>query len=577
MKRLLYIVAVFVVTLSVSNGRCEIPKLINYQGMLTDDSGSPLTDTVDITFVIYDDPGPTGGNVKWDEIQFGVPVINGLFNVILGSSSPINLAFDQDYWLDITVEGEHMPERLRFTSVGYAYRARVADSATVAVSAPTGGGWTDDGTVVRLQNSSDMVGVGTTTPTSNLHIKGSDPTYLTIEAPAAYAPGVIFNVAGSNKWRLFYHPTDACLSFHQESFGDRMVIKDNGYVGIGTTDPNRKLHIVGDNPRILIEGSSGSPEVNFKNTGDLPSEVWALYKHAVTGDLRFYQGGDKLTIQDSTGYLGMGTTTPHARLHIQCTALDSSALYAEGNDLAGYGVYGKNLNSGDGVVGEGWYGVTGMGYESGTGVYGHNETSGLGGIGVQGWTDKGYGVVGQCSNGYAGYFDGDVDITGTLTGGKNSFKIDHPSEPEGKCLYHSYVGSSEMKNVYDGVVLLDGNGEAWVKLPEWFEALNRDFRYQLTPLGVPGPNLYVSQEIIGNRFLVAGGEPGMKVSWQVTGIRHDPYAAQNPISVEEEKSPADQGKYVNPEAYGMPKTAGLNYIEIRDPRRSIRREGGNGR
>ncbi len=556
---------------------CAIPHLINYQGMLTDNSGSPLTDTVDITFIIYDDPGPTGGNIKWDETQYDVPVINGLFNVILGSENPINLDFSQDYWLDITVEGEHMPARLRFTSVGYAYRAKIADTATVAVSAPTGGGWTDDGSVVRLATASDNVGIGTASPVSKLHIKGSDPTYLTIESPGGYAPGVIFNVANSNKWRMFYHPTDACLSFHQESVGDRMVIKDNGYVGIGTTNPSRNLHMVGDNPRILIEGSSGSPEVNFKNIGDSPPEVWALYKHAVTGDLRFYQGGDKLTIQDSTGYLGMGTTTPHARLHIQCTAFDSSALYAEGNDLAGYGVYGENYNSGTGVIGAGWYGVKGIGFEDGVGVYGRCETSGLGGgVGVQGWADEGLGVVGQCSNGYAGYFVGDVHIIGNLTGGKNSFKIDHPSEPEGKCLHHAYVGSSEMKNVYDGVVLLDGSGETWVELPEWFETLNRNFRYQLTCIGAFAP-VYIATKISNNRFKIAGGQPGMEVSWQVTGIRHDPYAEQNPISVEEEKSPADQGKYVNPEAYGMPKTAGLNYIEIRDPKGSTGHEGGDRR
>ncbi len=113
-----------------------IPQMINYQGMLTDDSGNPLTDTVDITFIIYDDPGPTGGNVKWDETQYGVPVINGLFNVILGSVDPVDLDFDQDYWLDITVEGEHMPERLRLTSVAYSYKAEDAE-AVKGISAST--------------------------------------------------------------------------------------------------------------------------------------------------------------------------------------------------------------------------------------------------------------------------------------------------------------------------------------------------------------------------------------------------------------------------------------------------------
>jgi hypothetical protein len=55
------------------------------------------------------------------------------------------------------------------------------------------------------------------------------------------------------------------------------------------------------------------------------------------------------------------------------------------------------------------------------------------------------------------------------------FKIDHPLDPVQKYLYHSSVESSDSKNIYDGVIILDSNGEAVVALPEWFEALNRDF------------------------------------------------------------------------------------------------------
>ncbi|MCK4597432.1 hypothetical protein KAU04_05305, partial [bacterium] len=120
----------------------------------------------------------------------------------------------------------------------------------------------------------------------------------------------------------------------------------------------------------------------------------------------------------------------------------------------------------------------------------------------------------------AGYFSGNVTVTGTLSKGGGSFKIDHPLDPANKYLYHSFVESPDMKNLYDGVVNLDNDGAAWVELPEWFEALNKDFRYQLTPIGAPGPNLYIAQEIQNNRFQIAGGPLGMKVSWQVTGIRH---------------------------------------------------------
>ncbi|NHZ85270.1 MAG: hypothetical protein GWP19_05250, partial [Planctomycetia bacterium] len=101
-------------------------------------------------------------------------------------------------------------------------------------------------------------------------------------------------------------------------------------------------------------------------------------------------------------------------------------------------------------------------------------------------------------------------------------------------------------------------GEAEIELPDWLEALNSDFRYQLTAIGTPGPNLYVAQEISGNTFRVAGGEPGMKVSWQITGIRKDAYANANRIKVEEYKATKDMGKYLNPEAFGMAKSQGIN-------------------
>jgi hypothetical protein len=115
-----------------------------------------------------------------------------------------------------------------------------------------------------------------------------------------------------------------------------------------------------------------------------------------------------------------------------------------------------------------------------------------------------------------------------------SIRIDHPLDPTNMYLYHSSVESPDMMNVYNGNVVLDASGEAWVEMPEWFEALNRDFRYQLTCIGGFAP-VYVAEEISGNRFRIAGGETGMKVSWLVTGIRHDPYAEGNRIPVEEQK------------------------------------------
>jgi hypothetical protein len=118
-----------------------------------------------------------------------------------------------------------------------------------------------------------------------------------------------------------------------------------------------------------------------------------------------------------------------------------------------------------------------------------------------------------------------------------------------------------MMNIYNGNAMLDLNGSAVVVLPDWFEALNMEFRYQLTAIGAPGPNLYISEEISGNRFSIAGGQPGSKVSWQVTGIRHDAFANANRIPVEEMKRPEDRGKYLHPDAFNQPLTAGVDYDE----------------
>ena len=90
-----------------------------------------------------------------------------------------------------------------------------------------------------------------------------------------------------------------------------------------------------------------------------------------------------------------------------------------------------------------------------------------------------------------------------------------------------------------------------VELPEWFEPVNRDFRYQLTCIGSFAP-VYVSEEIHENQFKIAGGQPGMKVSWQVTGIRQDPWAEAHRIQVEVDKPVTERGSYLHPELYDMP-------------------------
>jgi hypothetical protein len=151
-------------------------------------------------------------------------------------------------------------------------------------------------------------------------------------------------------------------------------------------------------------------------------------------------------------------------------------------------------------------------------------------------------------NGVAAIFNGHVTVNGELKKMSGSFVIDHPLDPANKFLSHSFVESPDMKNLYDGIVTLDSKGEATVMLPDWFEALNKDFRYQLTCIG-GWAQVYIKEEIKNNQFIIAGGKTGMKVSWMVTGTRHDPWANDHRIKIERDKKAQEKGTYLYQDYY----------------------------
>jgi hypothetical protein len=212
------------------------------------------------------------------------------------------------------------------------------------------------------------------------------------------------------------------------------------------------------------------------------------------------------------------------------------------------GVFGMSSNA-DGVSGQGFTGVYGSSPNlDGTGVWGE----------VTGTSSNAIGVYGSAPAGaWAGYFQGSLGTSGNLVKAAGSFRIDHPLDPYNKYLSHSFVESPDMMNLYSGKVVLDGSGEAIVELPAWFEALNHDYRYQLTCIGESAP-VYIAQEVTNNRFKIAGGHGSMKVSWQVTGTRRDAYAVANPIAVEAWKDNGDRGQLLHPEAYGVAKSASVH-------------------
>ncbi len=226
------------------------------------------------------------------------------------------------------------------------------------------------------------------------------------------------------------------------------------------------------------------------------------------------------------------------------------------------GVYGNNLRTtgGTGVYGTGYNGVVG-------------ECSKVDGYGVSGWnsatSDPGIGTFGQGITGIAGqslnislsygvysYDDcgiyNNLDVGGNLwVGGSKSFRIDNPLYPDEKFLVHFCIESPEILNLYRGTAIIDENGEAIVSLPEYFEEININYTYNLTPIGESAPNLYIKQKIKNGNFIIAGGKPNQEIDWVVYAERNDKYLQDNPEirEVEPLKTGRYEGKYVHPSVW----------------------------
>ena len=258
-----------------------------------------------------------------------------------------------------------------------------------------------------------------------------------------------------------------------------------------------------------------------------------------------------------------------------------------GTNLAGFGGHGVVATGGDfngrGVVATGGVGPVGHGVEATGGAStGSGSTAGAGVLAKGGPSsgsnsESGFGIIavaGDASNGAmrgrAGHFEGDVFITENLTvagnldvQGAKHFKIDHPLDPENKYLLHASVESSEVLNLYSGNAVTDANGEALVNLPDWFEALNSDLRYQLTVIGTFAQAI-VSQKVKQHRFTIRTNLPNVEVSWQVTGVRSDAAMRKSPFKAEENKPDRERGTYLDPKAYDKPNNVERGRRETRE-------------
>jgi len=129
-----------------------------------------------------------------------------------------------------------------------------------------------------------------------------------------------------------------------------------------------------------------------------------------------------------------------------------------------------------------------------------------------------------------------------------------------------------MMNIYTGNVTTDSQGNAEVQLPEWFETINTDFRYQLTVIGQFAQAI-VSQRVSGNRFAIKTDKPSVDVSWQITAVRQDAFAKAHPLVVEVPKNARERGFYLHPELYGATAEKGIAWSHHPDTMRRLKTMG----
>jgi len=316
----------------------------------------------------------------------------------------------------------------------------------------------------------------------------------------------LYNLGGTLNWNGSALGTGGSSLWTQNGSD---IYYNLGNVGIGTSSPVWELEVVnptaGDGAESGVTANdAGGAIAAYSSTLPSPFEHFAgrvsLFSNALTmgldlradgsvGDIRFYTGGpftlnERMRIA-ANGFVGIGTTDAQWQLHIQNPNEGHVNIMTEDNDGT-WGTFGVNdggnyaaLSQGQGSS-EYWdtivlkYGKVGIGTT--------NPLSKLS-VGGTGYNNATIYAEYSGSSGHAGYFEGKVSVTGNLYKGGGSFKIDHPLDPTNKNLYHSFVESPDMMNIYNGNVVTDITGNASVDLPEWFEALNRDFRYQLTVIG----------------------------------------------------------------------------------------------
>ena len=423
-----------------------------------------------------------------------------------------------------------------------------------------------------IEDKFGKIGVDTHTPTSLLTVQGMIETTL-----------------GGYKF------PDGTVQTTSAAAALLMVAHDATLQGNGTT-----ASPLGAAVPLNLSGSSAPPILNAVNSNGDGLRGASTDNAGVRGDSGTSVGvrGDSVS---GIGVLGNGLGSGNGVVGNSADGIGVSGagitgVGGKGNDntnssgnggdgVSGQGGASNGSRGGSGVFAKGGTSVSGPG---GDGVFAKGGDSGAddGGVGlrVQGGASSGSGKFGGdaifalrgaglngAASGMAGSFIGNVDVAGKLTKTMGTFKIDHPLDPENKYLYHSFVESPEMMNIYNGNITTDASGEAVVEMPDYFNALNRDFRYQLTVIGTFAQAI-VANKMKGNRFVIRTSVPNVEVSWMVTGVRQDAFAENNRVQVEVDKPEKERGYYLHPEVFNQPEEKSIEWARHPEMMQRLKQE-----
>jgi hypothetical protein len=503
--------------------------------------------------LLRSDAGSNAANIGGGGIQNYLPIWTesaNLGNSILyqlgsGSSGKIGINLTNPlFTLDVN-GSELMRGIFEMATMNFATPTKGYNSQPLNLESSAYNSGTAKYTLNHFQWQAEPVGNNTTSPGATLNLLyGTDPNpatetglKLSNKGLFTFATGQTFPGAGT--------VTSVGLSAPSSDFnvGGSPITK-SGTLGlswkvaptsVNTANAIVKRDATGSFNAAQIVGSTAASTaaVNGINSND------SAFAPGVEGDSLSGLGVYGFS-PDNIGVFGNG-----AYIGVNGATLDGYGVWGDSGTF--WGVYGHS-SSGQGIVGE-------SGANTGTG-FGPDGIDGIshyaGGSGLAGFNDTtGEGLYAFSNGGFAGFFVGDVDVDGNLSKASGSFKIDHPLDPANKYLYHSFVESPDMMNIYNGNVVTDADGNATVTMADWFETLNRDFRYQLTVIGQFAQAI-VAQELVNRQFTIRTDKPNVKVSWQITGIRQDVWANAHRIPVEQEKPQGERGLYLHPELFGAP-------------------------